>query len=65
MAMTILLKRMGYDVTAYGFRSTFRDWVAETTTESWNRHSRTRSAMALRRHRRGDLFEKRRQLRED
>ncbi|HEB57664.1 MAG TPA: site-specific integrase [Gammaproteobacteria bacterium] len=32
MAMAKLLKEMGYkDYTVHGFRSTFRDWVAETT----------------------------------
>lgn len=31
-AMTALLKRMAYGhITAHGFRSTFRDWVAEST----------------------------------
>jgi integrase len=32
MAMLALLERMGRsDLTAHGFRSTFRDWAAETT----------------------------------
>jgi integrase len=32
MAMIMLLRRMGYgDLTVHGFRSTFRDWAAETT----------------------------------
>src|SRR5262249_41431721 len=31
MAMEMLLRRMGCDVTVHGFRSTFRDWVAERT----------------------------------
>lgn len=31
MALTAVLKRMDVPVTAHGFRSTFRDWVAERT----------------------------------
>ncbi len=31
MTMLNLLKRMGKDFTVHGFRSTFRDWAAETT----------------------------------
>lgn len=33
-AMLSLVKRMKYDATVHGFRSTFRDWVAETTDHS-------------------------------
>jgi integrase len=37
MAILKLLKRMGHDnVTAHGFRSTFRDWAAEHTNFSRN-----------------------------
>lgn len=66
MAFLQLLKRMGEDVTAHGFRSTFRDWAAERTM-----HSREVVEMALAHaignkveeaYRRGDLFEKRRKL---
>jgi integrase len=67
MAMLKLLKRMGRgDLTAHGFRSTFSDWCAEQT----NTPSEVRE-MALAHtvgdkveaaYRRGDLFEKRRQL---
>ena len=32
MVFLTMLKRMGVPVTAHGFRSSFRDWVAETTT---------------------------------
>jgi hypothetical protein len=33
MAMLQLLQRMGRsDLTVHGFRSTFRDWVAEQTS---------------------------------
>jgi integrase len=31
MAFLMLLRRMGYDCTAHGFRSAFRDWAAERT----------------------------------
>ena len=34
-AMSQLLKRMGYrEITVHGFRSTFRDWIAEQTSFS-------------------------------
>jgi integrase len=67
MALLMLLRRLGLgDVTAHGFRSTFRDWVSESTdfpTELAERalaHAvgdKTEAAYA-----RGDLFEKRRAL---
>ncbi|WP_394762245.1 tyrosine-type recombinase/integrase [Phenylobacterium sp.] len=67
MAFLMLLRRMKQDgVTAHGFRSTFRDWVSESTnfpTELAERalaHTvgdKTEAAYA-----RGDLFEKRRAL---
>lgn len=66
-AMLALLKRMGRgDLTAHGFRSTFRDWAAESTA-----FPREAAEMALAHaienkveaaYRRGDLLEKRRQL---
>jgi integrase len=66
-AMLMTLRRTGReDLTAHGFRSTFSDWVAEQT----NFPSEVRE-MALAHvvgdrveaaYRRGDLFEKRRQL---
>jgi integrase len=69
MAMLKLLDRMGWgDLTAHGFRSTFRDWAAEQTN-----FPREVAEMALAHtigdkveaaYRRGDLFEKRRQLME-
>lgn len=31
MTLTMLLRRMGHEVTAHGFRSSFRDWVGEAT----------------------------------
>lgn len=67
MAMLALLKRMGRgDVTVHGFRSTFRDWAAETTAypnhvvEMALAHAIGDKVEAA--YRRGDLFEKRRRL---
>jgi integrase len=67
MAMLTLLRRMGRDdLTVHGFRSTFRDWASEKTNfpsevvEMALAHvidSKTEAA-----YRRGDLFEKRRDL---
>ena len=57
------------DLTAHGFRSTFRDWVAETTAyppelaEMALAHSIGNKVEAA--YRRGDLFEKRRRLMSD
>jgi integrase len=66
-AILALLDRMGRgDITAHGFRSTFRDWAAECTN-----FAREVAEMALAHvipdkteaaYRRGDLFEKRRRL---
>ena len=60
------LQRMGRNVTAHGFRSTFRDWAAERTNfprevcEMALAHSVSDKTEAA--YLRGDLFEKRRQL---
>ena len=69
MAMAMLLRRMGVDATVHGFRSSFRDWVAECTSVS---HEVAEMALAHtvgsaveRAYRRGDLFDKRRQLMAD
>lgn len=69
MAMLMLLRRMGQDdLTAHGFRSTFRDWCAERTNfpsevaEMALAHSVGDKVEAA--YRRGDLFEKRRALME-
>ncbi|MGM0914120.1 MAG: tyrosine-type recombinase/integrase [Pseudomonadota bacterium] len=65
-AFIALLKRMGVEATAHGFRSTFRDWVAERTAtphdvaEMALAHTIKNSAEAA--YRRGDLLEKRRRL---
>ena len=70
MAFLALLKRMGRsDLTAHGFRSSFRDWAAERTsyprevTEMALAHSIGDKVEAA--YRRGDLFEKRFQMMED
>jgi integrase len=66
MGMLMLLRRMGVEVTVHGFRSSFRDWAAERTAfpfevaEMALAHAITNRAEAA--YRRGDLFEKRRQL---
>ncbi|WP_150667378.1 tyrosine-type recombinase/integrase [Pandoraea anhela] len=69
MAMLNLLGRMGRDdITVHGFRSTFRDWVAECTE-----HPDSLAEMALAHvvgnkvegaYRRGDMLERRRPLME-
>jgi integrase len=67
MAMLMLLRRMGRgDLTAHGFRSSFRDWAAERTTfpaevaEMALAHAVSDKVEAA--YRRGDLFLKRRQV---
>ena len=69
MAFLQLIKRMGKgELTAHGFRSTFRDWAAERTS-----YPREVAEMALAHtigdkveaaYRRGDLFDKRRKIME-
>ncbi len=70
MAMLQLLKRMGdVGLTVHGFRSSFRDWAAETTSypsevvEMALAHTIKNQAEAA--YRRGDLMEKRSQLMTD
>jgi integrase len=67
MAFLMLLRRMGRaDLTAHGFRSTFSDWCSERTNfpaevrEMALAHTVSDKVEAA--YRRGDLFEKRRQL---
>lgn len=66
MAMAMLLRRMKSDITVHGFRSTFRDWASETTSfphevcEMALAHTIANKAEAA--YRRGDLFDKRRNL---
>jgi integrase len=69
MAMLQLLKRMGRsDLTVHGFRSTFRDWVAEQTSfpsfvaETALAHVIADKVEAA--YRRGELMQKRRKLME-
>lgn len=69
MALLMTLRRMNRaDLTAHGFRSTFRDWAAETTNfprevaEAALAHAVGDRVEAA--YRRGDLFEKRRKLME-
>jgi integrase len=65
MSVSAVTRRMGVDSVPHGFRSTFRDWAAETT-----HFPRDVCEMALAHvvrgvegaYRRGDLFEKRRRL---
>jgi integrase len=66
MAMLMLLRRMGRSETTHGFRSTFEDWAYECTgfppavVEMALAH--TIKNAVERAYRRGDLFQKRRQL---
>lgn len=68
MVFLMMLRRMNLDVTAHGFRSSFRDWAAEATScprevaEMALAHTIENKVEAA--YRRGDLFEKRRQLME-
>jgi integrase len=64
MTLSAVLRRMGYgDLTVHGFRSTFRDWAAETTAhpnyvvEQAQAHAVGNAVEAA--YRRGDLFAKR------
>jgi integrase len=70
MAMLMTLRRMERaDLTAHGFRSTFRDWAAERTAypaevaEMALAHAVGNAVEAA--YRRGDLFDKRRRLMDD
>jgi integrase len=69
MALLMLLRRIGRnDLTAHGFRSTFRDWVAERTSfqrevaEAALAHALGNKTEAA--YERGDKFDKRRRLME-
>lgn len=69
MTMLSHVKRMGYKVTVHGFRSTFRDWVAELTSYSGEAaemalaHTIKNKAEAA--YRRGDMLAVRKQLMND
>ena len=66
MVFLMVIRRMGKDITAHGFRSTFRDWAAERTNFSREvcemalAHSVSDKTEAA--YLRGDLFDKRRDL---
>jgi integrase len=67
MTLTATLRRMGKsEITAHGFRSTFRDWASERTSypnevvEMALAHTIKNKVEAA--YRRGDLFEKRQRL---
>ena len=69
MALTAVMRRMKLDAVPHGLRSTFRDWAAERTN-----YPRDVAEMALAHtigdkveaaYRRGDLFDKRRQMMND
>lgn len=69
MAFAHVLKRLGADVTAHGFRSTFRDWAGDCTN-----HEREIAEAALshrvggkveRAYRRGSALNKRRKMMDD
>ncbi len=66
MTLTKVLRDMGLDCTAHGFRSSFRDWVSEETTydgtvaEAALAHAIENKVEAA--YRRGNLLEKRRKL---
>jgi integrase len=66
MAMMMVIRRLGYKITAHGFRSSFRDWVSEEThhspevAEKALAHTIANKVEAA--YRRGDLIEPRRRL---
>lgn len=69
MSLTAVLRRMEVGAVPHGFRSTFRDWVSETTNhprelaEQALAHTLSNKVEAA--YRRGDALEKRRQLMQD
>ena len=66
MTLTKALRDMGLGITAHGFRSTFRDWVAEQTNwpsdlaEAALAHVVSDKTVAA--YQRGTMLEKRREL---
>jgi integrase len=69
MAMAMMLRKINPEITVHGFRSSFRDWVAEETTHSPEvaekalAHAVANQVEAA--YRRGDLLEHRRSLMKD
>ena len=66
MSLTAVMRRMGLSAVPHGFRSTFSDWCAErTATPAEVREMALAHAVGDKTeeaYRRGDLFDKRRQL---
>lgn len=66
MSLSAVMRRIGSKAVPHGFRSTFRDWASERTAypqevaEMALAHTISNKAEAA--YRRGDLFEKRRQM---
>jgi integrase len=69
MALLMLVRDLRPGITVHGFRSTFKDWAAEcTTSPNFVSEAALAHVVADRveaAYRRGDLFEKRRQLMEE
>ena len=69
MAMTMVMRRINPEITVHGFRSCFRDWVAEETMHSPEvaekalAHAVANQVEAA--YRRGDLLEHRKRLMKD
>lgn len=69
VVLLLMLRPMRLDITAHGFRSSFRDWAAETTSfprelaEMALAHTIENKVEAA--NRRSDLLEKRRKLMQD
>jgi integrase len=69
MAMLMLVRRIKLDITVHGFRSAFRDWIAEETSHSSDAaelalaHTITNKVESA--YRRGDMLEQRRRLMND
>jgi integrase len=69
MTLSAVLRRMAVDAVPHGFRSTFKDWASERTTyppemsEMALAHTISDKVEAA--YRRGDLFERRRQMMKD
>ena len=66
MTMTMLVRRLGFDITIHGFRATFKTWAMEQTETPWAvgelalAHSLGDSTVQA--YARSDLFEARRRL---
>ena len=69
MTLSAVMRRMKVKAVPHGFRSTFRDWVAEKTdypdTVAEMALAHTISSQVIAAYKRGDLFEKRRLMMRD